>query len=137
MALEILSPYLSKHILNVSIGLRMRPRRHFSCALLLDSEMDSNLTWIGPPTWIGLCACLVLTLATRQKPHGDVLIILPFLKQSHPRRQVSVLQKVSDRRRRHSASNRVICKANILKKQSIGIIRICCSRSGTKRNTTF
>jgi hypothetical protein len=31
-------------------GVRMWPRRPFYYRLLLDPEMDSNLTWIGPPT---------------------------------------------------------------------------------------
>ena len=35
----------------------MRPGRLFYYRLLLQSEMDSNFTWIGPPTWLG-CPCL-------------------------------------------------------------------------------
>ena len=35
----------------------MRPGRPFYYTLLLEHEMDSNLTWIGPPTWLG-CPCL-------------------------------------------------------------------------------
>jgi hypothetical protein len=31
----------------------MRPGRPFYYTLLLELEMDSNLTWIGPPTWLG------------------------------------------------------------------------------------
>src|SRR6185312_13710785 len=29
----------------------MRPRRHFWCGLLLNSEADSNLSCFGPPPW--------------------------------------------------------------------------------------
>ena len=42
--------YLSIHIKSIQNGLRMRPGRWFWCGLLLDSEADSNSTWIGPPT---------------------------------------------------------------------------------------
>ena len=35
----------------------MRSRRPFWCWLLLNFEMDSNLTWIGPPIWLA-CPCL-------------------------------------------------------------------------------
>ena len=37
--------YLSIHIKNVQNRLRMRPGHWFSCRLLLDSEMNSNLIW--------------------------------------------------------------------------------------------
>ena len=30
----------------------MRPGRPFYYTLLLEPEMSSNLTWIGPPTWL-------------------------------------------------------------------------------------
>jgi len=42
--------YLSIHITIIQNGLRMRPGHWFLCGLLLDSETDSNSTWIGPPT---------------------------------------------------------------------------------------
>jgi hypothetical protein len=31
----------------------MRPGHLFYYRLLLEPEMDSNFTWIGPPTWLG------------------------------------------------------------------------------------
>jgi hypothetical protein len=31
----------------------MRPERPFYYRLLLESEIDSNFTCIGPPTWLG------------------------------------------------------------------------------------
>ena len=43
--------YLSIHIKNVRNRLRMRLGRHFLCVLLLDSEVDSNLSCFGPPPW--------------------------------------------------------------------------------------
>ena len=43
--------YLSIHIKNIRNGLSMRPRHHFWCGLLLDSEVDSNLSCFGPPPW--------------------------------------------------------------------------------------
>ena len=41
----------SIQIKNVQNGLRMRPGRHFRCGLLLDSEVDLNLSCFGPPPW--------------------------------------------------------------------------------------
>ena len=37
----------------VEKGVRIRPGRPFYYTLLLEPEIDSNLTWIGPPTWLG------------------------------------------------------------------------------------
>ena len=54
--LDALRNYLSIHIKSIQNGLRMRPGRRFWCGLLLDSEADSNSTWIGPPTRLG-CPC--------------------------------------------------------------------------------
>ena len=48
--------YISIHINIIQNGLRMRPGHWFLCGLLLDSEADSNSTWIGPPTRLG-CPC--------------------------------------------------------------------------------
>ena len=31
----------------------MRPRRPFYYTLVLESEMDSNSSWTGPPAWLG------------------------------------------------------------------------------------
>ena len=43
--------YLSIHIKNVWNGFRMRLGCYFWCGLLLDSEVDSNLSCFGPPPW--------------------------------------------------------------------------------------
>ena len=32
---------------------RLLARRPFYYRLLLEPEIDSNFTWIGPPTWLG------------------------------------------------------------------------------------
>ena len=34
-------------------GVRMRPVCSFYYRLFLEPKMDSNFTWIGPPTWLG------------------------------------------------------------------------------------
>ena len=49
--LEAPSNYLSIHIKNVQNGLRIRLGRYFLCGLLLDSEVDSNLSCFGPLPW--------------------------------------------------------------------------------------
>ena len=36
----------------VENGVHIRPGRPFYYMLLLESEMDLNLTWIGPSTWL-------------------------------------------------------------------------------------
>ena len=43
--------YLSIHIKTIQNGLRMWPEHQFWCGLLLDSEMDSNLSFFGPLPW--------------------------------------------------------------------------------------
>ena len=48
--------YLSIHIKSIQNRVRMWPGHWFWCGLLLDSETDSNSTWIGPPTTLG-CPC--------------------------------------------------------------------------------
>ena len=89
--------YLSIHIKNIQNGLRMRPGRHFWCGLLLDSEVDSNLSCFGPPlwglepdklwaffsTWKILLDSFIFTPFTMfGRMHTcHVLIILPFLKE--------------------------------------------------------
>ena len=75
----------------------MRPERHFWCGLLLDSEVDSNLSCFGPPprglepdklwaffsTWKTLLVSFIFTPFTMfGRMHTcHVLIILPFLKE--------------------------------------------------------
>jgi hypothetical protein len=34
-------------------GVQMHSRRPFYYRLVLEPEIDSNLIWIGPPTWLG------------------------------------------------------------------------------------
>jgi hypothetical protein len=47
----------------------MRPGRPFYYRLVLKPEMDSNLIWIGPPTWLGR-PCLTLKVVAKEE---DVL----------------------------------------------------------------
>jgi hypothetical protein len=54
--LVILSNYLSIHVWIVKNEVCVWPRRPFYYRLLLEFEIDSNLIWIRPPTWLG-CPC--------------------------------------------------------------------------------
>jgi hypothetical protein len=57
----------------------MRPGRLFYYMLLLEPEMDSNLTWIGPPTWLG-CPCLPPKVVDKEKDVlGHLLVVLHLL----------------------------------------------------------
>jgi hypothetical protein len=57
----------------------MRPRRPFYCRLVLEPEMDSNLIWIGPSTWLG-CPCLTpKVVAKKEDVLGHLLDILHLL----------------------------------------------------------
>jgi hypothetical protein len=47
----------------------MRLGRPFYYRLVLEPEMDSNLIWIGPPTWLGR-PCLTPKVVAKEK---DVL----------------------------------------------------------------
>jgi hypothetical protein len=53
LPLVILSNYLSIHLWIVINRVCMQPGRPFYYTLHLEPKMDSNLTWIGPPTWLG------------------------------------------------------------------------------------
>jgi hypothetical protein len=82
----------------------MRPGRPFYCALLLDSELGSNLNCFWPPpwglesdqrwtsylTWKTLLDSIFSNPCTMHgHKHGClVLIILPLLKESRPRRRL-------------------------------------------------
>ena len=75
----------------------MRPGRHFLCVLLLDSEVDSNLSCFGPPPWglepdklwaffstwkTLLVSFIFMPFTLFGCMHTcHVLIILPFLKE--------------------------------------------------------
>ena len=48
-----LSNYLSIHMWIIENRVRTQSGRPFYYTLFLEPEMDSNLTWIGPPTWLG------------------------------------------------------------------------------------
>ena len=50
VALERLWNYLSRELENVENGVCMRPGHQFWCGLLLDSEVDSKLSWTRLPT---------------------------------------------------------------------------------------
>jgi hypothetical protein len=65
VALEILSPFLSMHMLVTQIGGRTHPIHQFEGKVVLDSELDSKsdcwtLNWLGPPP---CCACFLTSLA--------------------------------------------------------------------------
>jgi hypothetical protein len=44
----------------------MRPRHPFYYRLVLEPEMDSNLIWIGPPTWLGR-PCLTPKVVSKEE----------------------------------------------------------------------
>jgi hypothetical protein len=44
----------------------MRPGRPFYYRLVLKPEMNSNLIWIGPPTWLGR-PCLPPKVVAKEK----------------------------------------------------------------------
>ena len=57
----------------------MQPRRPFYYMLLLEPEMDSNLTWIGAPTWLG-CPCLApKVVAKEENVLGHLLDVIHLL----------------------------------------------------------
>jgi hypothetical protein len=82
----------------------MRPGRPFYCTLLLDFELDSNLNCFWPPprglepdqpwtsflTWKPLLDFFYSIPCTNCGPMHEchVLIILPFLMKSRPRRRL-------------------------------------------------
>jgi hypothetical protein len=58
---------------------RMHLGRSFYYRLVLESEMDSNLIWIGPPTWLG-CPCLTPKVVTKEEDVlGHLLGVLHLL----------------------------------------------------------
>ena len=63
----------------VENGVRMRPRRPFYYTLLLEPNMDSNLTWIGPPTWLGRPCLPPKVVAKEEDILGNLLGVLHIL----------------------------------------------------------
>jgi hypothetical protein len=57
----------------------MRPRRPFYYMLLLEPKMDSNLTWIGPPTWLGRPYLAPKVVAKDEDIFGHLLGVLHLL----------------------------------------------------------
>ena len=59
---------------------RMRPGCPFYYKLLLEPEMDSNLTWIGPPTWLGRPCLPPKVVAKGYDVQGLPLCVLHLLE---------------------------------------------------------
>ena len=57
----------------------MRPGHPFYYTLLLEPEMDSNLTWIGPPTWLGRPCLAPKVVAMEEDVLGHLLGVLHLL----------------------------------------------------------
>ena len=57
----------------------MQPGRPFYYALLLEPEMDSNLTWIGPPTWLGRPCLPTKVVAKGEDVQGLPLCVVHLL----------------------------------------------------------
>jgi hypothetical protein len=82
MELVSLSNYLSIHMWIVNNGVCMRPGHLFYYTLLLETEMDSNLTWIGPPTWLGRPCLPPKVVAKEEDILGHLLGVLYLLRTS-------------------------------------------------------
>jgi hypothetical protein len=54
-------------------------RRLFYYTLLLKLKMDSNLTWIGPPTWLGRPSLTPKVVDKEEDILGHLLGVLHFL----------------------------------------------------------
>jgi hypothetical protein len=57
----------------------MQPGRPFYYILLVKPEMDSNLTWIGSPTWLGRPCLTPKVVAKEEDVLGHLLGVLHFL----------------------------------------------------------
>ena len=57
----------------------MRPGHPFYYMLLLEPEMDSNLTWIWPPTWLGRPCLPPKVVAKKDDVLGHLLGVLHLL----------------------------------------------------------
>jgi hypothetical protein len=60
-------------------GVQMRPVRPFYYRLVLEPEMDSNLIWIGPPTWLGRPCLTPKVVAKEEGVLGHLLGALHLL----------------------------------------------------------
>ena len=58
---------------------RLWPWRPFYYRLLLEPEIDSNFTWIGPPTWLERPCLTPKVVAKREDMLGHLLGVLHFL----------------------------------------------------------
>ena len=63
----------------VENGVRKQPGCPFYYTLLLEPEMDSNLTWIGPPTWLGRPCLPPKVVAKEEEVLGHLLCVLHLL----------------------------------------------------------
>jgi len=63
----------------IESGVRTQPGGLFYYTLLLEPEMDSNLTWIGPPTWLGRPCLPPKVVAKEEDVLGHLLGILHLL----------------------------------------------------------
>jgi hypothetical protein len=57
----------------------MRPVRPFYYRLVLESKMDSNLIWIGSPTWLGRPCLTPKVVAKEEDVIGHLLGVLLLL----------------------------------------------------------
>jgi hypothetical protein len=57
----------------------MCPGRPFYYRLVLEPEMDSNLIWIGPPTWLGRPNLTPKVVAKEEDVLGHLLVVLHLL----------------------------------------------------------
>jgi hypothetical protein len=57
----------------------MHPMRPFYYRLVLEPEMDSNLIWIGPPTWLGRPFLTPKVVAKEEGVLGHLLGVLHLL----------------------------------------------------------
>jgi hypothetical protein len=58
---------------------QMRPGHPFDYTLVLEPEMDSNLIWIGPPTWLGRTCLTPKVVAKEEYVLGHLLGVLHLL----------------------------------------------------------
>ena len=63
----------------IESGVRTQPGGLFYYTLLLEPEMDSNLTWIGPPTWLGRPCLPPKVVAKGENIQGIPLCVLHLL----------------------------------------------------------
>jgi hypothetical protein len=61
-------------------GIQMHPGRLFYYRLVLELEMDSNLIWIGPPTWLGRSCLTPKVVVKEEDVLGHLLGILYLLR---------------------------------------------------------